>query len=46
MRKKRNVDIDQHTVPTQQETVLTPFQGNISLQDNVAYGQVGSRIRK
>ena len=44
MRKKRDVDI----VSTQQESMsqLTPFQGNISLQDNVAYGQVGSRIRK
>ena len=40
MRKKRNVDM----VSTQQG--MTPFQGNISLQDNVAYGQVGSRIRK
>ena len=46
MRKKRDPDIDPCTVPTQQETVLTPFQGNISLQENVAYGQVGSRIRK
>ena len=44
MRKKRDVDM----VSTQQESMsrLTPFQGNISLQDNVAYGQVGSRIRK
>ena len=46
MRKKRDVDIDPHTVSTQQETVLTPFQQDISLQDNVAYGQFGSRIRK
>ena len=46
MRKKRDVDIDPHTVHTQQETVLTPFQGNISLHENVAYGQIGSRIRK
>ena len=46
MRKKRDADIDPHTVSTQQESMLTPFQGNISLQENVAYGQVGSRIRK
>ena len=44
MRKKRDVDIDPYMVSTQQESMsrLTPFQGNISLQDNVAYGQVGS----
>ena len=46
MRKKRDVDINPHTVSTQQESMMTPLQGNISLQDNVAYGQVGSRIRK
>ena len=40
VRKKKN------TLSTQPETMLTPFQGNISLQENVAYGQVGSRIRK
>ena len=28
-------------MPVQQEMMLTPFQGNISLQENVAYGQVG-----
>ena len=46
MRNKKNVDIDPQTVPTQQETVLAPFQEKISLQENVAYGQVGNRIRK
>ena len=46
MRKKRDVDINPHTVPTQHETMMTPLQGNISLEENVAYGQVGSRIRK
>ena len=47
IRKKKDVNIDPRTaVSAQQETMLTPFQGNISIQENVAYGQVGSRIRK
>ena len=45
-RKKKVVNIDPHTVSAQQETMLTTFQGNISVQENVAYGQVRSRIRK
>ena len=44
--KKRNVDDGLHAVSTQQEAMSTPFQGNISLQENVAYGEVGNRIRK
>ena len=48
VRKKKNINTDLSNVPlsTQPEIMLTPFQGNISLQENVAYGQVGSRIRK
>ena len=48
VRKKKDINTDLSNVPlsTQPETMLTPFQGNISLQENVAYGQVGSRIRK
>ena len=45
MMKKNDVNADSHAISSQQETILT-FQGNISLQENVAYGQVGSRIRK
>ena len=45
-RKKKDVNIDPHTMSAQQQMMLTPFQGNISVQENVAYGQVGSRIRK
>ena len=46
IRKKNGVNTDSHAISTQQESMMTPFQGNISLQENVAYGQVGSRIRK
>ena len=44
VKKKKDINTDLSNIPlsTQPETMLTPFQGNISL----AYGQVGSRIRK
>ena len=43
MRKKRNVNIDPNAMSAQQ---VTNLQEKISLQENVAYGQVGNRIRK
>ena len=45
VRKKKYINTDLSNVPLSTQP-LTPFQGNISLQENVAYGQVGSRIRK
>ena len=45
-RKDINTDLSNVPLSTQPETMLTSFQRNISIQENVAYGQVGSRIRK
>ena len=44
MRKKRNVNTDLN-IPqsTQPEKMLTSVEGEISLLENVAYGQVGNR---
>ena len=43
MRKKRDINMDLNIPQSSQpETMLTPFQGNITLQQNVAYGHVGN----
>ena len=37
VKKKKDINTDLNNIPLP----ATPFQGNISLQENVAYGKVG-----
>ena len=44
MRKKGDVNTDLNM--SQAEAMVTSVERDITLQENVAYGQVGNRIRK